>query len=87
MMILSQDKNTIINMDQVFGIHARCRRIECYPGGSEDPFYIGVYESDSRCKEIIDDILHGWGFEPERMMPNGSVGYISHRKVYVMPEE
>ena len=79
MLILTQDKQRVINFNNIINIH-----IEDDPGSTGYPIYyetetfnkiLGTYSSIERCKEILEEILDFY------------VDIQQVHSVYTMPEE
>lgn len=57
MLILTQNKEEIINLDEISNIYIVDNNIWVNNGGVEPISNIGNYETKDRCKEILKNIL------------------------------
>lgn len=60
MNIISQNKECIINYDNVLAIQSRGQYIHAYPVGGGQPIAIGMFATEERAKYILNDIIAGW---------------------------
>lgn len=56
MLILSQDKKEIVNFDNITNIFILNNNIKCMLT-NEGETYIGVYDTEKRAKEVLQEIL------------------------------
>ena len=87
MIIVSQDKEKIVNFDNVNMILVREKKIisfdNTFDSGTDDGDLIGIYETKERAKEVLREIVE------EYMDSNnsyGSQGYVKNKTFY-MPKE
>ena len=58
MLILSQCRRRIINMDQIAGVVTYACDIMAYSGADDvDAFLLGSYKTEDRCKQILKEIM------------------------------
>lgn len=72
MLILTQNKKRIVNLDNISNIYYNGLAILAK---ADDIYTLGTYSSTERCKEILEEILD---FYQDISVPNS---------VYYMPEE
>lgn len=85
MIIVSQDKETIINFDKVTEIAQEDGEIGVSNDLYSDNFQvIGIYETEERAKEIIQEIAQRYN-NWENLKVGQPIGICSPR--YVMPED
>ena len=91
MLILSQNKRTVINLDNITQIY--CIEYDesnadiacCFNRGGE---ILGRYSSIERCKEIIQDILTSYqSMEEDKYYLIGNKSITTPKCTYTMPEE
>lgn len=91
MLILSKDKRTIINLDnitQIYCIEYDKSNVDiacCFNRGGE---ILGRYSSIERCKEIMQDILTAYqNMEEDKCYLIGDKSITVPKFTYIMPEE
>lgn len=91
MLILSKDKRTIINLDnitQIYCIEYDKSNVDiacCFNRGGE---ILGRYSSIERCKEIMQDILTAYqSMEEDKCYLIGDKSITVPKFTYIMPEE
>lgn len=97
MLILNQDKSTIVNLDNITQIY--CIRYDesnvniacCFNRGGE---ILGRYSSIERCKEVLQDILTAYQRSEENkyriigdVIHSSGVAKDKYKFTYTMPEE
>ena len=97
MLILTQDKSTVVNLDNITQIY--CIRYDesnvniacCFNRGGE---MLGTYSSIERCKEILQDILTAYQRSEENkaliigdMLHSFGSREDEYKFTYTMPEE
>lgn len=60
MNIISQNKECIINYDNVLAIQSRGQYIHAYPVGGGRPIPIGMFDTEERAKCVLNEIIVGW---------------------------
>lgn len=87
MLILSQDKNLIVNLNNTSHIYidADGTNIMCC---CEVLIRLGAYPSTERCKEILQDILTAYqSMEEDKYYLMGNKSITTPKCTYTMPEE
>lgn len=87
MLILSQDKRIIVNLDNISHIYidANKTNIMCC---CEVLIILGKYSSIERCKEIMQDILTAYqSMEEDKYYLIGNKSITTPKCTYMMPEE
>lgn len=91
MLILTQDKSTVVNLDNITQIY--CIRYDesnvdiacCF---NRDGEILGRYSSIERCKEIMQDILTAYqSMEEDKYYLIGNKSITTPKFTYTMPEE
>ena len=87
MLILSQDKSLIVNLNNTSHIYidANGTNIMCC---CEVLIRLGTYSSIERCKEILQDILTAYqSMEEDKYYLMGNKSITTPKCTYTMPEE
>lgn len=93
MIIVSQDKEKIVNFDNVNMILVREKKIisfdNTFNSGTDDGDLIGVYETKERAKEVLKEIYEFYEVAKryECSSNNGLTIFLEERFVYEMPKE
>lgn len=93
MIILSQNRNSIVNLDNIINIHVEndyySTEYIIYYETETFKSKLGKYSSIERCKEILEDILSSYQeLEEDRYHIMGSGNSLRTIKcIYKMPEE
>jgi predicted NBD/HSP70 family sugar kinase len=83
MIIVNQDKNMIINLDNVVGIQVDGTNVVGAVLNYPEGIIIGEYKTEERAKEVLKDIVNK--YRQYNMDKNQAVTIIP--KVYEMPKE
>ena len=88
MIIVSQDKNRIINFDNITRIeYEKCNGENYIVYDLTNGCYgsLGTYETKERAKEVLEEIVKLY---EQKDLPNGDISYknVNYPKVYRMPE-
>ena len=91
MLILTQDKSTVVNLDnitQIYCIEYDKSNVDiacCFNRGGE---ILGRYSSIERCKEVLQDILTSYqSMEEDKYYLIGNKSITTPKCTYMMPEE
>lgn len=93
MIILSQNRNSIVNLDNIINIHVEndyySTEYLIYYETEKFTRKIGKYSSIERCKEILQEILSTYKeLEKDRCQMIGTGNYLITLKcIYEMPKE
>lgn len=93
MIVVSQDKEGIVNFDNVNMILVREKKIisfdNTFNSGTDDGDLIGVYETKERAKEVLKEIYEFYEVAKryECSSNNGLTIFLEERFVYEMPKE
>ena len=79
MIIISQDKTTIINFDNVEFITKNDNSPYIYARTNKAEIMIGKYKNEERALEVLDDLARVYGLQSE------DVNYLNN--AFIMPEE
>ena len=87
MTILNQNRDILINFDNIVGIQVNNSRLEMVISNNEG-IIIGKYKNKERAKEVLEEIVNKYTEyltinNPEQ----GTIGIYDRPKVYEMPEE
>lgn len=80
MYIVNQDRNVLINIDNMLGVYVKGNEI-C-TGENVGLVTLGRYETKDRAKEVFTELLRSH-FPAQFSMYDG----VTNREVYYMPEE
>lgn len=83
MLILSQDKKEIVNLDNISNMFILCNTIKCMliNGGKT---YIGTYDKEERAKEVLQEIIEAYKESRVVIIDNVKA---ENKVVYEMPEK
>ena len=79
MIIISQNKTTIINFDNVEFITKNDNSPYIYDKTNKAEIIIGKYKNEERALEVLDDLARVYGLQSE------DVNYLNN--AFIMPEE
>lgn len=57
MIIVSQNKDTIINYDNILALSVSGKYIQAHPANGGHAISLGVYETDERALEVFRDMI------------------------------
>lgn len=94
MIIVSQDKCTIVNFSNIqdiriepYGTHIKGKKIYKIFAGNFEGYAteLGTYDTEERAKEVLQEIIHIYG-ECNASCASTGYGYVRN-EVYEMPED
>ena len=88
MLILSQDKKEIVNLDNITNMFILNNTVKCMlTDGGE--IYIGVYDTEERAKEVLQEIINEYKLQNYLVYDaeTGSIKDVNKNIVFIMPEE
>lgn len=93
MLILSQDKRTIVNLDNLIYLTTNtyseeCSGISCNSLNNLE-IYIGEYETEERAKEVLQEIINEYKSQNYLVYDaeTGSIKDVNKNIVFIMPKE
>lgn len=84
MLILSQDKETIINFENIIHVFVSAKSICCRMMNGTSANHLGQYKSEERAKEVLQEIIAAYKNEGIKKI---DAIMIDEKIVYEMPEE
>ena len=96
MIIVNQDKDTIINFDNIqdirieeYGTHVKGKKIyKIYSGNFEGyATFLGMYETKKRAKEVLQEIIEAIRGKSEISITQGEIKSECFGGFYEMPED
>lgn len=94
MIIVSQDKGTILNFENIqnikiesYGTHIKGKKIYKIFSGNFEGYEteLGTYETEERAKEVLQEIIDTYCESNEKFISTG-YGYVKNN-IYEMPED